>query len=206
MDIPFVITIGREYGSGGRQVGQQLAKLFDIAYYDKELLEEASRRSGVSSDFLSRADEKAPSLLDYALVGTMGSENVLSNGNFYVLQSNVILSLAKERPCVIVGRSADYILRNHPRCVNLFIHAPEEFRRQQVMMREHVSPDEAQSIIDKHDRSRAKFYNFYTDKVWGKAASYHLSIDSSVLGMEQTAAYLAEFVKQVLKQKENAAQ
>ncbi|MEG1904223.1 MAG: cytidylate kinase-like family protein [Bacteroidales bacterium] len=197
----FVITIGREYGSGGRQIGQQLAKMLNISFYDKELIEEASRRSGVSCDFLERADEKAPNLLDYALLGSFGNESVLSNGNFYVLQSNVILSLAKEKSCVIVGRSADYILRNHPHCINLFIHAPEEFRKQQIAQRLAVDLDEAESVMGKHDRSRAKFYNFYTDKVWGKAASYHLSIDSSVLGMEDTAAYLYEFVQNVLKLK-----
>lgn len=197
----FVITIGREYGSGGRQIGQQLAKMLNISFYDKELIEEASRRSGVSCDFLERADEKAPNLLDYALLGSFGNESVLSNGNFYVLQSNVILSLAKEKSCVIVGRSADYILRNHPHCINLFIHAPEEFRKQQIAQRLAVDLDEAESVMGKHDRSRAKFYNFYTDKVWGKASSYHLSIDSSVLGMEDTAAYLYEFVQNVLKLK-----
>lgn len=199
MDNLFVITIGREYGSGGRQIGQQLAKMLNISFYDKELIDEASRRSGVSCDFLERADEKAPNLLDYALLGSFGNESVLSNGNFYVLQSNVILSLAKEKSCVIVGRSADYILRNHPRCINLFIHAPEEFRKKQIAQRLSVDLDEAESVMGKHDRSRAKFYNFYTDKVWGKASSYHLSIDSSVLGMENTAAYLYEFVQNVLK-------
>ena len=199
MEKPFVITIGREFGSGGRQIGRRLAAMFQISFYDKELIDEASRRSGVSTDFLERADEKAPNLLDYALLGNFGSESVLSNGNFYVLQSNVILSLAKEKSCVIVGRSADYILRNHPRCINLFIHAPEEFRKKQVADRLLISKEEALSIMDKHDRTRAKFYNFYTDKVWGKASSYHLSVDSSVLGLEQTAEYLRGFIECVLK-------
>lgn len=201
MNTPFVITIGREYGSGGRQIGKQLADMLGIAFYDKELIEEASRRSGVSCDFLERADEKAPNLLDYALLGSFGNENVLSNGNFYVLQSNVILSLSKERSCVIVGRSADYILRNHPHCINLFIHAPAEFRKKQVAQRMQLSEDEASVLLDKHDRSRAKFYNFYTDKVWGKASSYHLSVDSSLLGLEQTARYLLDFIEQVLQLK-----
>lgn len=201
MSNQYVITIGREFGSGGRQIGRQLASLLNIAFYDKELIEEASRRSGVSTDFLERADEKAPNLLDYALLGNWGNENVLSNGNFYVLQSNVILSLAHENSCVIVGRSADYILRNHPNCINLFIHAPESFRQQQVCDRLKVSAEEALSLMEKHDRSRAKYYNFYTDKVWGKAASYHLSIDSSVLGLEATANYLKAFIEQVLAKK-----
>lgn len=194
----FVITIGREFGSGGRQVGQRLAELLHIDFFDKELIEEASRRSGVSTDFLERADEKAPNMLDYALLGNFGNENVLSNGNFYVLQTNVILSIVKERSCVIVGRSADYILRNHPRCINLFIHAPEDFRKRQICSRMFVSEEEALSLMEKNDRQRSKFYNFYTDQVWGKSSSYHLSIDSSVLGIEYTALYLKDFIVKAL--------
>lgn len=201
MDTPFVITIGREYGSGGHQIGKLLAEMLEVAFYDNELLDEASHRSGVSCDFLERADEKAPNFLDYALLGSFGSGNVLSNGNFYVLQSNVIESISKERSCVIVGRTADYVLREHPRCINLFIHAPAEFRQKQVSERLHVTEAEAAVLLDKHDRSRAKFYNFYTDKVWGKASSYHLSVDSSLLGVEQTARYLFDFIVQVFQLK-----
>ncbi|MGL4292634.1 MAG: AAA family ATPase [Bacteroidales bacterium] len=198
MEKPFVITIGREFGSGGHAIGRYLATMFDIAFYDKELIEEASRRSGVSADFLERADEKAPNLLDYALLGNYGNESVLSNGNFYVLQSNVILSLAQEKSCVIVGRSADYILRNHPRCINLFIHAPEDFRMKYVAQRLSITQEQAVCHMDKSDRTRARFYSFYTDKVWGKASSYHLSIDASILGLEKTAEYLKEFVEKIL--------
>jgi Cytidylate kinase len=137
-------------------------------------------------------------MLDYALLGNFGNENVLSNGNFYVLQTNVILSIVKERSCVIVGRSADYILRNHPRCINLFIHAPEDFRKRQICSRMFVSEEEALSLMEKNDRQRSKFYNFYTDQVWGKSSSYHLSIDSSVLGIEYTALYLKDFIVKAL--------
>lgn len=194
MNTKFVITIGREFGSGGRQIGKQIARLLNIAYYDKELLEEASRLSGVSKDFLEQADEKAPSLFEYALLGAFGNENVLSNSNFYVLLSNVISAVADQESCVIVGRSADYILRNHPNCLNLFIHAPEQTRVRHVCERMGVTEAQGTDLVEKQDKCRAKFYNFYTDKTWGSAASYHLSIDSSVLGMEDTARYLKEFI------------
>ncbi len=198
MDGKYVITIGREFGSGGRQIGHRLAELLNIAYYDKELIEEASRRSGVSRDFIERADEKAPSLLDYALLSGFGSENILSSGNFYVLQTNVILSVAGERSCVIVGRSADYILRNHPNCINLFIHAPKDFRRSQITQRLKITKEEAEEMMEKNDKTRAKFYNFYTDKTWGASASYHLSVDSSKLGLEETARYIKGFIDKAL--------
>ena len=189
-----IITIGREFGSGGRQIGKRLADMLHIPFYDRELIEEASRRSGLSTDCLERADEKAPGLLDYALLGNFGNESVLSNGNFYILQSNVIMSLAKEQSCVIVGRSADYILRKHKNLVNFFIQAPLEERIHTVSQRMHISRPDAEDMIGKHDKCRARFYNFYTDKEWGKAASYHLTIDSSILGMEETALFLKDFI------------
>jgi shikimate kinase len=198
MDTPYVITIGREFGSGGHQIGQLIAQRLGITFFDRELIEEASRRSGMSADFLERADEKAPSLLDYALHGGFGSENVLSGGNFYVLQANVISSLAKEQSCVIVGRSADYILRDHPRIVNIFIHAPKAYRQKNVAEREHISQAEALALIEKQDKQRSKFYNFYSDKVWGKSSSYHISVDASLLGMERTVDHLITFIQEVL--------
>lgn len=194
-----VITIGREFGSGGRQIGKQLAELLGFGYYDKELIEEASKQSGVCREFLEEADEKAPGFFDYALLGTFGAENVLSSGNFYVLQSKVIQRVAKKESCVIVGRSADYILRNHPNCINIFIYAPEDFRKKNVHRRMNISLKDAEELIQKKDKCRSKFYNFYTDKVWGKADSYHLSIDSSMLGLEESANFLKDFVERRLK-------
>ena len=199
---PYVITIGREFGSGGHQIGQLLAERLGIAFFDRELIEEASRRSGMSADFLARADEKAPSLLDYALHGSFGNDNVLSSGNFYVLQANVIKSKAHEQSCVIVGRSADYILRDHPRIVNLFIHAPKAFRCRNVAERTGLSEADALALIERQDKQRSKFYNFYSDKVWGRSSSYHLSVDSSVLGLERTVDHLIPFIQAVIADKQ----
>ncbi|MDO5571346.1 MAG: cytidylate kinase-like family protein [Bacteroidales bacterium] len=200
-DNNFVITIGRQFGSGGRAIGKKLSSLLNIAYYDKELIKEASKRSGVSMDFLEKADEKAPNFLDYALIGSFGNENVLSNGNFYVLQSNVITSIAEERSCVIVGRSADYILRSHPNCINLFIQAPIDYRIQRVCERLQLSKDDAREMIEKQDKSRQKYYDFYTEKEWGTAASYDLCIDSSIMGVHGTALFLKNFIDHVLEKK-----
>ena len=196
----YVITIGREIGSGGHEIGLLLAQRLGIKFYDRELIDEASRESGVCCDMLERSDEKAPSLLDYALLGGWGNENVLSNGNFYVLQSKVIKRLAEAGPCVMVGRSADYLLRDYPRAIHLFIHAPKGLRAKRLCQRYAVCDEKALDLIDKMDAQRARYYNFYTDKVWGKSHSYDLSIDSSRLGIEATVDFLREYVLQVLAQ------
>lgn len=195
----YVITIGREFGSGGHEIGKLLAAKLGIAFYDSELIDEASKRSGVSTNFLERADEKAPNFFDYALYGGLGTDSLMSNDNFYVLQSNVILSLASEKSCVIVGRSADYILRNHPCCINIYIHAPLEFRMKNVIDRQDISLEDAELLINKKDRSRSKFYNFYTDKIWGHASSYDLCIDSSILGIERSSVCINNFIEMVLQ-------
>jgi cytidylate kinase len=199
MDTPYVITIGREFGSGGHQIGQLIAQRLGITFFDRELIEEASRRSGMSADFLERADEKAPSLLDYALHGGFGSENVLSGGNFYVLQANVISSLAKEQSCVIVGRSADYILRDHPHCISVFISAPQADRIARLKALHGISDHEAEVLIEKADRQRSTYYNYYSYKTWGAASTYQLCIDSSVLGIDGTVEYLRSFIEQSIK-------
>ena len=194
-----VITIGREFGSGGHEIGKLLAAKLGIAFYDSELIDEASKRSGVSTNFLERADEKAPNFFDHALYCGLGTDSLMSNDNFYVLQSNVILSLASEKSCVIVGRSADYILRNHPCCINIYIHAPLEFRMKNVIDRQDISLEDAELLINKKDRSRSKFYNFYTDKIWGHASSYDLCIDSSILGIERSSVCINNFIEMVLQ-------
>ncbi len=194
----FVITIGRQFGSGGHTIGKILAEMLEVDFYDSEIIDEASKRSGVSTSYLEKADEKAPNFLEYALFAGTVQENILSSGNFYILQSNVILNIAGKGSCVIVGRSADYILRNHPCCINIFICAPMEQRIKNVMKRMKLSEDAAKVMIDKKDRSRMKFYNFFTEKEWGSASSYDLCVDSSMLGIEDTSYFIRQFVREAI--------
>ncbi len=194
----YVITIGREIGSGGHEIGLLLAQRLGVKFYDRELIDEVSHECGVCCDMLERSDEKAPSLLDYALLGGWGNENVLSNGNFYVLQSKVIKRLADTGSCVIVGRSADYLLRDYPEAIHFFIHAPKALRAERLCKRYDVCEEKAIDMIDKKDAQRARYYNFYTEKDWGKSHSYHLSIDSSCLGIEATVDFLIDYVHRVL--------
>ena len=201
-----IITIGRQFGSGGREIGQRLAKLFDIAYYDKELIQEAAKESGLSSEYFERADETAPGSLrniltmSWATLGnSFGNDGTLSNENIFKYQSDVIIHLAEDHPSVFVGRCADYILRENPMCFNVFIHAPLKDRIERIMKRDHISKAEAMELASKKNKCRANYYNYYTDKEWGAASSYDLSIDSSKLGCEATALYIYEFIQKVQK-------
>ncbi len=208
MNDNLIITIGRQFGSGGREIGRYLADLLGIAYYDKELINEASKSSGLSTEYFEKADERAPSSLLSAFsinwitgAGGIWSDGGLSNEYIFKFQSDVIRSLAEKESCVIVGRCADYILRHHPRCYNIFIHAPLDACVQRILSRTtELSPKEAAELAEKKNKWRASYYNFYTDKGWGVASSYDLSVDSSILGSQDTAAFIRDFILQKEKQ------
>ena len=206
MDNKIILTIGRQFGSGGREVGQKLAKELGIGYYDKELMALAAKESGLSEEFFEKADEKASSGLAYAF--TMGYSymglfppyaDVLSNDRLFLYQSDTIRNLAEKGSCVIVGRCADYILRDNPRCVNVFISSSREDRIARLCHLHSISEDAAEEKMNKADKRRAEYYNYYSYKTWGAAATYHLCIDSSVLGIDETVSYIEEFVRKKLK-------
>ena len=198
MDQKFVITVGRQFGSGGRVIGRRLAEMLGITYYDKELMKEAARESGLCSEFFDRADERAPTTFMHALSMGFGYDGILSNENIFRFQSETIRRVAERESCVIVGRCADYILRDHPLCFSVFVHAPTEVRVATVMQRNGLPERQAAELIAKTDKSRAAYYDFYTDKKWGDAASFHFSIDSSLLGMEETAGFIRMLVEKKL--------
>lgn len=189
----YIITIGRSFGSGGRDLGHRLAKRLGISYYDKELLREAARHSGLDEALFQKNDERAPGFLSGILPMSMGynalawyaGHNTAGSEGVYRAQSDFIREVASQQPCVIVGRTSDYILRDFPGVVNIFLHAPEEQCIERIMRRgDCKSIDEARSIMRKTNKLRAEFYNFYTDRTWGDSASYHLSIDTSKLDMD----------------------
>ena len=194
----FVITIGREYGSGGREIGAKLAHIFGIGYYDKKIISEASRRSGLSGEALERNDERVYGSWFHALSLGFSFTKDFTPESFFKIQSDAILDIASRESCVIVGRCADYVLREHPGCVNIFISAPKADRTRRIAHRKGISVKEAAEIMHKVDKSRSSYYSFYTDKEWGRADSYNLCIDSSVLGLEESAEFIAEFVRKAL--------
>lgn len=209
----FVITIGRQFGSGGRELGRRLADMFAIPYYDKELIAEASKESGIDPEYFEKADEKTPGSLIRALTanlmmsgGAVGAENALAGENIFKFQSDVIREVAHAGSCVIVGRCADYILRNEPLCIRVFIYASNDDRIDRIMRCHGAkTPKEAMEMMRKTDKKRAGYYNFYTDKCWGAATSYDLCIDSSVLGIEKTAEVIREYVRQRIATANEAA-
>ena len=203
----FIVNVGRQLGSGGHEIAEKLAARLNIAFYDKELIQLASAESGLSSEFFERADEQASQSalssfwgMRFPFVGdgAVASRNCLSNDALFQVQSDVIRRLAQEQSALFVGRCADYLLRDHPRCVNLFISSSMSDRIHRLCAAHHISEEKAEQWIEKTDAKRANYYNYYTFKQWGAAASYHLCIDSSQLGVEQTVAFIETFVRQRL--------
>ena len=202
----WVVAIGRQFGCGGREIGRRVAELLGIAYYDKELLHEAAQSSGMSAEVFEAADERTPKFfpslwpLNLAMAGsTFIGETPMSDDSIYKAQCQVMKDLVDRKPCVIVGRTADYVLRDYCPVISVFLHAPIDDRVKRIMERGDCdTPEAAEKRADKANKLRAEYYNFYTDKVWGHADSYDLCIDSSLLGIEGTAQLIVDFVKRKL--------
>ena len=205
MNTPFVINIGRQLGSGGREIGRMLADRFGIAYYDKEILSLAAQESGLGPDVFERKDERKgffSSMFSVVqpFIGGGGDfyNNQLSEEHLFTLQSRVIQKVAAERSCLFIGRVADYILRNHPRHVNIFIAANLDDRIKRIMEREKLDRKDARTRIEDSDEERADYYNFYSSGTWGSADTYDLCINASVLGCARTAEFIAQFISEKL--------
>lgn len=198
-----VLTIGRTYGSGGREIGKKVAEQCGMTYYDKELLELAAKESGMNVDVLENIEESASHSLLYSLsTGThlMGSHFTQRaepplHDKLYITQANIIKNIAAKESCVIVGRCADYLLREMENCVKVFIYAPSEVRIKRVSELYNLSENKAAEQIRKTDKKRAGYYNFYSGRKWGDLDNYHLSIDSSLLGVEATAELMISLLK-----------
>ena len=202
MDNTYLITIGRQLGSGGRQIGELVANRLGIAFYDRELIELAAQESGLGREFFEKAEtQKGRSLFAgvmdlYGAFRTEGyTGNYLSNETLFNIQSSVIRELAGRKSAVFIGRCADYVLKEHPRALNVFICADMEERIARIAGIQQVSKKKAGEIIVKTDKQRAAYYNYFTEKAWGAAESYHLCINSSTLGIEETAAFICQFAR-----------
>jgi len=203
-----VITIARQYGSGGREIGEKVAAALGIKHYDENLITLAAREGNLDETVASRADESAANSLLYTLA--LGSNFFGSAMNFgykpplndklFLLQSDVIRRAAEEGSCVIIGRCADYVLREHPKRLSVFVYGDLPHRKQRVMER-HEGITEAQAIdlINKTDRRRSSYYNFYTGNKWGKYDNYHLAVNSSLLGIDKTAELIANMAKLLME-------
>lgn len=188
-----VITIGRQYGSGGRTVGQMLAKELGIHYYDKELMKLASDESGINEALFVKADEKVKNSLLFKVAKNFyngelippESDDFTSNDNLFNYQAKIIKQLAKEESCVIIGRCADYILKDYDNVLSVFVHAPKDFCIEQASNKLSLSAKDIEKYINKTDKQRADYYKYHTGRDWTDARNYDLCMDSSKLGFER---------------------
>lgn len=198
MNEKFIITVGRQLGSGGRIIAKELSQILGISFYDKELIQRVSIESGVSSKFFEKADESVNPALTGGLLTDFFQDVFLSNESLFQLQSDVIRKIAETESAVFVGRCADYVLRDHPRSVHLFISANIGDRVERLAKYQGIFAEKSQALIEKTDKKRASFYNYYSNKTWGAAKSYDLCINTSALGMDATTGFVLDFVKKKL--------
>ena len=204
-----IITIGRQYGSGGHDIGKQLAEELNVPFYDKALLERAAKDSGLCQEIFENHDEKPTNSFLYSLVmdtyslgyTTSSFSEMPLNHKIFLAQFDAIKNIAKEGPCVIVGRCADYALAEFPNVVNVFLHADLQDRIVRIARHHDLTDAKAKDLIIKTDKRRASYYNYYTSKKWGDAAGYDLSLNTATLGIDGTIHMIREFV--AYKEKEH---
>lgn len=198
MDNKIIIAIGRQYGSGGAEIGRMLSKQMEIPFYDKELLTEAAKNSGYSEALFEQRDERKTGSLLFSLStgsfslggGSSYYYNLPLDDKLFLAQIDVMKKIAAEGSCIIIGRCAEYILRDDPACLSVFIHASMENRVKRITRLYQMTDAKAHSLINKTDKRRSQYHNYYSTDQWGEATSYHLCLDSGALGLEKTAAII----------------
>lgn len=193
-----IITIGRQFGSGGLAVAKELGTRLGIPVYDNELISKAAQDSGFSAEFFMEKDEKRGRLsLTSIFSHGFGScnDDYMSDGGLFRIQSETIRKIAGQGSAVIVGRCSDYILRDMDCCVDVFLTSPEDVRAERIVERCRISYDKALEEIAKKDRIRSEYYNYFTFGNWGMASNYDLCIDSSILGIKGTADLIIDFAR-----------
>ena len=191
-----IITISREFGSGGRFIGEEVAKKLGIAYYDKNIINEIAEKSGLSPEYIQENAELSPKrgLFAYAFAGRDITGKSVED-MVYEAQRQVILELADKEPCVIIGRNADYILKDRDDVLNVFIHGDAPEKTQRIRQIYHVSEKDAAKMMADTDKRRMANYNFYTNQKWGKASNYTLCLNSSQLGYDRCAYFMIRCVQ-----------
>lgn len=187
-----IITISRQYGSGGREIGKRLADFYNIPFYDNEIITRAAKESGFAEAAFANAESKASNSLLYSIAMGMNSygnqelgfSHLSLDDRIFLAQSDVIRNVAKEGPCVIIGRCADYVLRDMKNVVHIYIWADMEFRKQRAIDIDGVDPAKAEDVILKKDKTRANYYNYHSSEKWGDARNYNLSVKSDSLGLD----------------------
>ncbi|MDR0538462.1 MAG: cytidylate kinase-like family protein [Tannerellaceae bacterium] len=188
----YVITIGRQLGSGGKLTGQRLAQRLDIPCYDKELIQIAAKESGLCKELFERADETGRFTFAADYFYLAGNNPYFGAEALFKIQSDVLRELAEKSSCIFIGRCADYILREHPRCLRVFVAAAMPDRIRRVATELNISDKKAMAQIERIDKKRAEYYHFFSDKTWGMAASYDLCLNSSTIGIDEIASVIED--------------
>ena len=205
MNDNIIVTIARQYGSGGHEVGEIVAREFGFDFHDKSLIELAAQKSGIDMDLLRKADEDVtPSFLYSIAIGNfnmyplsinMSPYEMPINDKLFNLQADIIKEAAESSPCVFVGRCADYVLNSNKNVIKVYIYASAEERSKRISKIEGVSESDARVLIYKNDKRRANYYNYYTSLKWGKSDNYNLMIDTGAVGVEGAAKIIGEYIK-----------
>lgn len=197
-----IITIGRQYGSGGRRLAQMLSKHYNIPLYDKDLINRVSEETGIAGEFFSKVDEKPTDSFFSMILNSFSygsscncSDSMLSGNSLFCMQSEVIRKIAEEGDCIFVGRCADYILRDNADVLSIFVTADFNDRVSRVAEYEGVSVEKATEVINGIDKSRAAYYDFYTEKKWGAASSYDICLNSSKLGLDKCLKIVTQIIE-----------
>ena len=193
-----IITISRQYGSGGRQIGQQLAKELNIPFYDKEIIDLAAKESGLAADFIRGQEQQLTQSLLFSIVTNFTSNSSAFNPNMlslsdqvYLAQAKAIRALADKGPCVIVGRNADYILKDRKDCLHAYIHADEDFRADRIVRLYGESEKSPFARLQEKDKRRMINYEHYTGRTWGVASNYDICLNSAIIGVDKCVDILA---------------
>ena len=198
-----IVTISRQYGSGGREIGKKLAEQFGIPFYDNEIISRAAKETGFSEAAFQTVEDKATNSLLYSIAMGMnvfknqevGFAGLSLDDRIFLAQSNVIRKVAEEGPCVIVGRCADYILRDLDRGVNVFISADLDFRIKRSIHVDHIAPEHAAETVAKKDKSRGNYYRYHTGDRWDNLFNYALTIRSDLAGIDKTVECIKQYVQ-----------
>ena len=197
-----IITISRQYGSGGREIGEKLGKKLGIPYYDNNIISLAAKESGFAEAAFHNAENKATSSFLYSIAMGMnvygnqdiGFAHLSLDDQIYIAQSNIIRKVANEGPCVIVGRCADYVLKEFDNAVNVFIWADLEYRKNRAINMYNLAADKADDEINKYDKRRANYYNYHATGKWGRAENYHLSLRSDYIGIDNSVDCIIKYI------------
>lgn len=196
-----IITIGRQYGTGGREIGKKLAEKLDIPYYDRELIARAAKKSGFSEELFDQLDKRATNSFLYSLTmfGSTGTNGMTLTDQLFLAQCKVIREVADAGSCVIVGRCADHVLREYEHRFDFFIHGTidERIRRIQTCGDYEITGKTPESALEKMDKQRSTYYNYYTGKVWGKCDHYDLCVNAGRIGVDKAVQVILDYIRAV---------